>query len=126
MDGSDADFAPHMEGRHAHFAPHMEQKPSFKDQIIAKSKGIIYNHQYLRSLNDLCDHFLEQIPLHFLLEQKSWPRRFIWTPIQKEIYTMQVWSKKIHYAFFIFFVLEYIAPAFFVGKTPIRGVVWIS
>ena len=37
MDGSNADFAPHMEGSHADFAPHMKWRHSFRDQIIAKT-----------------------------------------------------------------------------------------
>ena len=37
MDGSNADFAPHMEGSHSDFAPHIERRHSFRDQIIAKT-----------------------------------------------------------------------------------------
>ena len=44
MDGSNADFAPHMEGRHADFAPHIERRHSFRDQIIAKT-AIFANFQ---------------------------------------------------------------------------------
>ena len=64
MDGSNADFAPHMEVSHADFAPHMEQRHSLRDQIIAKTarfanfqRELLDNHQYLRSLYDLCDYF---------------------------------------------------------------------
>ena len=37
MDGSNADFAPHMEWSHADFAPHMERRHGFRNQIIAKN-----------------------------------------------------------------------------------------
>ena len=37
MDWSNADFAPHMEERQADFALHIERRPSFRDQIIAKT-----------------------------------------------------------------------------------------
>ena len=36
MDGSNADFAPHMVGSHADFAPHIERRHSFRDQKIAE------------------------------------------------------------------------------------------
>ena len=36
MDGSNADFAPHMEGSHADFAPHIERRHSFRDQKVAQ------------------------------------------------------------------------------------------
>ena len=36
MDGSNADFAPHMEESHADFAPHIERRHSFMNQKIAQ------------------------------------------------------------------------------------------
>ena len=44
MEGSNADFALHMDGRHADFAPHMVRRHSFRDQIIAKT-AIFANFQ---------------------------------------------------------------------------------
>ena len=35
MEGSNADFAPHMGGSHADFAPHIERRHSCGDQKIA-------------------------------------------------------------------------------------------
>ena len=52
----------------------------------------------------------------FLLEQKCWPGRFIWTPIQREIYTMQVWNKQIHYALFYIFCIRIHCASFFCGE----------
>ena len=37
MNGSNADFAPHIEGKQADCAPHMERRHSFRDQIITKT-----------------------------------------------------------------------------------------
>ena len=38
MDGSNADFALHMEGSHANLAPQTEWRHSFRDHQIAKIK----------------------------------------------------------------------------------------
>ena len=62
MDGSNVDFAPHMEGSYADFTLHMEWRHSFRDQIIAKvailaNKKKKLNHLYPKSLYDLCDNF---------------------------------------------------------------------
>ena len=52
MDGSIADYAPHMEGIHADLAPQ-----NWNCYFCQISKMIFWNHLYLKSLYDLCDHF---------------------------------------------------------------------
>ena len=63
MDGSNADFTPHIEGSHADFAPHMEQRHSLGDQIIAKTASFVnFQRELLKPTNilgvyDICDPF---------------------------------------------------------------------
>ena len=45
MDGSNADFALHIEGNHADFAPHIEWRHSFRDK---KKTQIVNSAKFLR------------------------------------------------------------------------------
>ena len=54
MDGSNEDFAPHIEGSKADFAPHMERRHSFRDQIIAKTASLAnFQRELLKTTNIL-------------------------------------------------------------------------
>ena len=60
----DCKFARHLEGSNADFAPHMQRRHSFRDKQIAKiakSANLFFfflsNHLYLSNSYDLCDNF---------------------------------------------------------------------
>ena len=54
MDGSNADFALHMEGSHVDLAPHMEQRHSFRDKIISKTATFAnFQREIFKTINIL-------------------------------------------------------------------------